>query len=262
MNTREQLQEILRQGWRPPDGLDRIRHREVQLTGGGWALVVTSAALVLAALPLGLFLYLQAEREQEEERVLWEQGADAEALVTRHWQTKGESRQRWIAYEFTAGGYTYSRRVKTPRRIWDTLREGSPIPVRYIAASPEINHPHGWRDETTPVAVAWLVGFGMAAVGGVILLPLLAQRRMVAEGRAAPGIVTGKKKVAHGYGASHTEISYDFLLLSGGVASGKCSGDSKMAPGTVITVLYDPDNPRSSARYPASLVRPRVRSRL
>jgi hypothetical protein len=85
------------------------------------------------------------------------------------------------------------------------------------------------------------------------------------EGRPAPAIVTKYSRVyrrmriaAQGpVGMSHkNRFFYDFPLLSGAIAQGK-SDPQKRTPeiGSVICVLYDPNNPKRNMPYPAGLVK-------
>jgi hypothetical protein len=99
----------------------------------------------------------------------------------------------------------------------------------------------------------------MAVCGLLIPLPLLSQRRLLANGRAALGHVTSHSAEHHGtHGAKlGKKFHYEFQLLSGATGKG-AAGPSKNPPaiGGTICVLYDPETPRKNAPYPLSLVRP------
>jgi hypothetical protein len=50
-------------------------------------------------------------------------------------------------------------------------------------------------------------------------------------------------------------VNYDFSIPDGSQCQGRKHSDSQLAEGSVITVLYDPDNPRRNARYPMQTVK-------
>ncbi len=86
--------------------------------------------------------------------------------------------------------------------------------------------------------------------------PLRRQRYLLAYGRVAPARITShgrKMRTQHGSELGQ-QFFFEFPQLSGAMAKGK-AGPSKKPPaiGTVIPVLYDPDNPRRNAPYPLSL---------
>ncbi len=78
---------------------------------------------------------------------------------------------------------------------------------------------------------------------------------LLAEGRGALAQVTRSKKVRSQDGA-HYVVYYEFRLMSGAVASGRYSSRrSPPSDGATICVVYDPERPSRSARYPLALVR-------
>ena len=84
------------------------------------------------------------------------------------------------------------------------------------------------------------------------LLPIPVRRevRLLAEGRPAPGRVTGFKKADEAF-----RVQYEFRLLNGALAKGKVNRSKPPVVGAPLCVLYDPENPRRNALYPLSLVR-------
>jgi len=86
------------------------------------------------------------------------------------------------------------------------------------------------------------------------------ERRLLSEGRAALGLITGHSKMhrsSHG-GEVGKSAYYQFAQMSGALAKGETSPMKKPPEiGSTICVLYDPENPGRNARYPLSLVRPR-----
>jgi hypothetical protein len=235
--------------WTPPDSLGYSSLRPVRLTAQGKSLVAVSVALLIGAVALGVYLERKARRQDLERTMLRDQGIAADATVTRAWIDGSKEQQRWIAYRFDYAGRGYTHRVETPRKIWTGLRNGSPIQVRFVPSQPLISHPIDWDGQVLPFWLAFLVA-GMLA-GPALLLPLQVRRqaRLLAEGRPAPGRVTGFKKVDKAI-----QVRYEFRLLNGAIAKGKVNRSKPPVEGSSLCVLYDPENPRRNSPYPLSLV--------
>jgi hypothetical protein len=124
--------------------------------------------------------------------------------------------------------------------------------VRYLPSDPAVNHPRGWQEKPMPVWIPYLVAAGLAVAGWLAMRGILSQKRLLAEGRPAPALVTRHTRTQHG-----KTMHYEFVLLSGAIAKGR-SGPARKPPavGSTICVLYDPENPRRNAPYPLSLVKP------
>jgi hypothetical protein len=215
--------------------------------------------LVAAAIPIGIHLAVLAGREARESRLLRVEGIETNALVTRLWRARGEGKQPWVAYRFTIQGRTYEREAKAPLQVWKNLRVGAELPVRYVASDPEINQPPNINRRATPIWLPFAVSGALAAAGLLTMRVLQPLRRLLSSGRAAPGLVVqhmAMERSTHGRERGR-KFQYEFPLLSGAIARG-VSGPSKNPPaiGSIICVLYDPDNPRKNAPYPLSLVRP------
>jgi hypothetical protein len=207
--------------------------------------------LWIGAPAAGIALGIVAGRQAEEHRLLAEQGADTDALVTRLWRDRGESRQPWVAYRFTSAGRAYEGRAKVSLRVWGKLQPGSRLPLRFLPSSPVLNYPLGREPKPMPPWIPYLVAVALAASGWLATLPVRSQRRLLEEGRPAPALVTRHTKADHGKVAH-----YEFPLLSGSIAEGKSAASHKPpAIGSTIPVVYDPENPRQNAPYPFSLVR-------
>jgi hypothetical protein len=237
--------------WKPPGRLDRSRPREVRLTGAGFALLALSVACVAAAAAASAVLLNAAGRDAEEYRLLFEEGADAEAIVTRLWRGSGESRRPFAAYSFSVGGRVYSGESRARLRIWEDLRVGSVLPVRFAVADPSLNVPRGWPRNRTPMWLGPAAGLGLAIVGVLVAFPVRSQRRLLAEGRVSRGIVTKHSRTDKG-----TSVEFKFLLLNGAAVNGHSRGSkTPTPPGSPVCVLYDPENPRRNALYPLTLAR-------
>ena len=130
--------------------------------------------------------------------------------------------------------------------------------VRYVPREPELNIPAWGRPSGVPIWVPFLVAAQLAGGGLLIFARLSLQRRILSEGRAAPGLITYVGKVQRGPHGNNLgqKFRYEFLLLSGSIRQGK-GGPVKNPPavGTPICVLYDPDNPKKNIPYPVRWAR-------
>ena len=138
------------ENWTPPDGLGYSSLRPVQLTGSGIAMLVLAGAMLLGAVAAGIGLGTTARRQAKDLRLLQEQGVNTDAQITRVWRSTGKDQQHLVSYRFTAQGREYVARKSVPSRIWQTLRAGSSLPVRFLSSNPKVNHPIGWDDPPMP----------------------------------------------------------------------------------------------------------------
>jgi len=238
-----------------PSGLRESRPRDVQLSGAGRALAVVGALLLFAA--IGLFIGLSgiARRQADDRRALIERGETVPGQVTRLW-TSGDDRRR-VNYRFTVDGRTYDDHMKVSNERRRGLEVGSEIAVRYVPGNPAVNILDGTMTGDMPPALPAVFSAGVATFGGLCLLAIRRQHQLLTEGRIAPAVVTGHRKHHTGHGGTHRSMTYEFPLLSGAVATGKCSTSSKPpAIGSVICIVYDPEYPKRSSVYPLSLVTP------
>jgi hypothetical protein len=109
-----------------------------------------------------------------------------------------------------------------------------------------------------PTWVPFVVSAALILLSVLCRLLVNRERHLVSEGRAAPAIVTGHFKRHSSHGGTHRYIKYEYRLLSGAVMKGRMSVGKLPAPGSVICVLYDPNEPRRTSRCPPTLVRPAI----
>jgi hypothetical protein len=239
-----------RTNWEPPRGLEHSRPRRVRLTGSGIALLA-GVALLLAAAAVCYVLLAKVSKEQTAEHLaLRQEGIEVEATVTRLIKSSGESNPR-VEYRFASRGVTFEGGSKIPKRVWNNLKVGSSIPVRYARSRPELNMPTFVANRPSPYFLAPLVAGGLIALAGVMIWQLRLQRHLLEDGRPVSGRVTQHKKSDKG-----TVIHFEYKLLNGAIRSGQSGPMSKPpAIDSSVVVIYDPDEPRRYGLYPMSLVR-------
>jgi hypothetical protein len=235
--------------WKPPDRLGYSSSRAVCLSGQGTAIVVVIALLFVGGFVLGIFLANKNRRETQEHRLLDEQGVNVDAVITRLWRTGDKSDQPRVSYRFEYQGSVFSTSVNAPDRLWRGLKVGEPLAVRFVPSRPTISHPTDWRWRGMPFWLPYFLTAMLAGVGALLATQLARQMRLLAEGRPAPGRVTGIRK------DKATTVLYEFDLPNGTKQKGR-SHTRKVPPsGEPVCVLYDPENPKRNALYPLDLVR-------
>lgn len=250
MDRYDKMEELQRT-WTPPRELHRATPREVALTGAGVGIVFLAGLLILGGLAAVVGLERKALNSAEDKRLLHEQGREAEGRVTRHWRTADKDSQPMVAYEFDCEGRVCAGRSSAPARIWRGLAVGSPIAVRFLPSDPRRNHPRDWEPSVLPLWFPFVIGGVLVVLGVMIARFVGKQKRLLREGRPAPGIVTGYSHASHG----KKVIRYEFRVMSGAVAKGRSSPTRRLpAIGATVCVVYDRDNPRSNSMYPVELV--------
>jgi hypothetical protein len=254
MDTATRNLSNLWEGWTPPPGLSRSTPRPVRWSVGGIAIIVV--AILMACGGVGGAIAINAQRSSRLARVeqFRENGQTAEGVVTRLWQTGSEDVQYRVAYRFTADDSPYGGQGNLSRRNWKSLKMNGPIEIRYLPANPRQNRPLNSASGVAPVWIPCLFGAILLSGSALFLLILGGRRHLLAEGKPAPAIVTRNRQVYSGEGGSHNEVCYEFPLVAGGTAKGRSNRRPKPT-GTLLCVLYDPDNPRRNAIYPTSLVK-------
>ena len=238
--------------WTAPDGLGYSGLRPVRLSGSGYALSVFALVFVIGGLLLGNFLWLKSRHESAQREELELEGARADATIVRLWRSGGEDSSRRMSYRFEIDGQVVTGSTKVPKRTWSTLRTGATIPVVYLPGDPAINYPEAWRRSVTPVFLAVLVPSMFGGFAALLGLTIMRQSRLLREGRPAPAVVVKTQR-----SDKAVVVTYEFRVLSGAVRKGRSSASGKSVPaeGSVLCVMYDPENPRRHAIYPFCLVK-------
>jgi hypothetical protein len=237
-----------------PQGLYQSRPRHVRLSWPGRVIATLALALCVGAPAVAMALHRQALRERAEQMALLEHGVLTDGVITRLKRESKDSKRASVYYRFDANGRSFEDHTKLPIARWRELRQGYPLPVRYLAANPSVSSPDGVARGAMPVAIAYLISVVMLAGGVVCWLVLAFQRRLLSDGRAAMAVIksTKKKRTQHG---SYWHVVYEFPLLNGSKQTGSTQTGKAPEVASSIAVLYDADNPRRSRPYPLSLVR-------
>lgn len=238
----------------PATALPRSVPRDVQLTISGRVVVVMAMLFMLGGIGGGVGLYTSSRRQAAVHHDLVERGVTTVGHVSKLW-TNGDDRRR-VAYRFAVNGRTFENRTRVADSVRRTLRVGSPIDVRYLPASPEVNDLGGSPRGPIPLPIPFVVGALALTCGVLCLVGVARQRRLLAEGWVTQGIITGSSTHKNQHGGTHRTLRYEFTLLSGAKASGKSDTSSKLpVVGGTVWVVYDPDSPARNRTYPFSLVK-------
>lgn len=239
-----------------PQGLYRSRPRAVRLSGAGRALAVTAIVLLLAAPTAALLLQRQTNIDRAERDALLLSGVVTDGVVVRLKRESKDSKRATVYYQFSANGRTFEDHAKLPISRWKALDVGSTLPVRHVAANPDVNIPDGVVPGVLPAVMPYILSPLLLALGLLCWLGLQYQRRLLSEGRAAIAVIKSVKKYRGQHGESIRRLKYEFPLMSGTLQTGTIQTHSKTPDvGNSIAVLYDDEHPKRSRPYPLSLVR-------
>jgi hypothetical protein len=235
--------------WKPPAELAYARPRPVSLKFGGIAVIVLMVGLLVGSVVAGVLLSRSISERTQYDAKLQLAGVESDAVITGVELISGKSRRYRIAYTYDYGGRRYSARVTTSSRRAGELQAGAPIKVRFLPSDPEHSFAVDWESGPKPAWLIVLLPAGLIVPAIVLFFVMKRQRRLLEEGQPARAIVTGHTRTQHG-----KVVHYEYSVSGGGPVKGK-SGPMHRTPevDSVITVLYDPDNPRKSVAYPLSL---------
>jgi len=237
----------------PPE-LERSAPRDVQLTGGGRALIVAAWLLVAAAFPAGGSLYFEARRQAAEESDMDRRAVSAPAVVDRLWRKAGDGKPAFAAFHFDVNGVRIDGESRMHLSAWRGLRQGSTVTVRYLPENPRRFVVDGARRNRMPIVLGFFISSLLAGLGVLCAAAVRAQRTLLSEGRPARAVVTGVHKHQTSHGASHRSMQYEFLLLGGPTMKGKAPIGKPAEIGTTIWIVYDPEKPGRNRPYPFPLV--------
>ena len=238
-----------------PAELTRSAPRDVALTTGGRALTVVGWLLMVGAVAAGVALYLEAQRQANAALDFDRRSVTTTAVVDRVWRKSGDGKPAFAAFHFEANGVRVNAESRMQPSAWLELRDGSTVTVRYLPDDPRHLVVAGQRRKgRLPFALAYVASFILGAAALLCLATVRWQRFLLSEGRGARAVVTAERKHKSSHGTSHRQITYEFPILAGTIATGTATADKSAEVGATISVVYDPERPKRNRPYPFSLV--------
>ena len=234
------------ENWAPPRELTRALPRETRILGMGRLQTILGWGMLVAA--VGFFLLVRGEGKQQAARIemIRAQGRDGDGRITSLWR-QGRSSTPMVAYAFTVNGARIQGEAEAPRSLWLRMRIADHLPVRFVPSNLAVNHPADWEEIASPGWLPLSLPALFVPLGMFILWSLKQQRRLVAEGLPAAGVITGCYRVKNGWTAQ-----YQFRTKDGTAGRGRGQAYSKFETGTTVCVLYLAENPGRNQLYPTS----------
>jgi hypothetical protein len=242
-------------GWKAPDGLNRALPRQVDLTGRGIAMYVLSAVILAGGIAGAILLDQDMRAERAEASRMTAEGQTAEGTVERLSRSGSKSEEYRVNYQFEVDGQTHTGRANIRESYWKGLQPGAAIEVRYLPSDPSHNYP----SQNPPNGIdPWMpltVGVLCLAICGLPILKVRRERRLLESGRPAPGVVTRCRRAYGNRGGPKNWLYYEYAPPGEGTTKARAAVSRQLPEGSLICVLYDPENPRRSAPYPMCLVK-------
>ena len=230
--------------WDVPRELRRALPRETQRSATGTFMVILALCLVIGSGVLFVVMRNLRIRQQVEVAQLRDQGRESTGTVLKRWR-EGKGNTPQVSYRFEVDRQAYEGQASAPNSAWPDLMPGAPIGVRYVASNPALNQPAGWDRETMPEWVPYMFPAVMMLAVAVIVIASSRQASLLADGLPAPGVVVKCSRVKGGFA-----IRYVFRLKDGTRRKGRAQVSRRVENGSVICVLYSPDNPGRNSLYP------------
>lgn len=237
--------------WRAPIELTSTSMpRPAKWTAQAFFMMGAAGVSVLTTVIAGWFVWQQITRADQVAQQLARDGVTADAIIGDKSISNGKSPTYRVTYRYDVAGHSYGATVRVTRDFYNSATRGSRTRVTYSQSQPSISRIDG--TVTTPWwIVLVIVGAGCAVVP-VIAFVILRQRRLLAFGTPACAIVQRVSPTKGGW-----QVTYRFIAPNGDDMPGACAVTRKSKPalGTTLTIVYDPDRPKSNSRYPLNLVK-------
>jgi len=242
--------------WQEPAELGRYIPRPVELSIGGHVLQAIAVLLIAGALALGIGLQIGRERDAARKIALDRSGMTTEAEVIRTGRAGEDGRQRFVVYRYRVQGDIHRGRQTLRRKDEPQATVGSLVRVRYLPEEPARSWMLGYEPRGgVPLFVVFAGPLALAFGAGPLWFALRSQRNMLETGRVAGARVVGVRKVRHEDSTGY-RVEYEFQVLSGAWRRIELPASRKPPDvGTVVPLLYNPDNDRRAVLYPLALVR-------
>ena len=241
--------------WSMPQELERSAPRQVTWTAAGYFMMALACLVFAFGIVAALLLSARIAADRALAADLERSAIVADARVVSTRITRGENKKKYANYVYQYEGREYEGRATVRKREWSQVDVGTVLPVRFLPSNPGRSWVRGSEPKGAPIAAVIIIP-AAAALGAVAIAALLLfQRRVLTEWRATEAKVLSAKKHNTGEGTIY-KVEYEYRDLSGAVHRSR--KDSSKAPpeGASITLLYDRDNPKRTASYPMTFVRP------
>jgi hypothetical protein len=184
---------------------------------------------------------------------------DRSVTVGEITRTRKMKNSEIVYYTFSVSGRSYTGEAELPWELRDDVERSNSLTVRYLPADPDVNHPAAWEWSFfwLPLStdLVHLPEFGKESewfpalpifgpFGFVVLMGLRSERKLLAEGVPATGLVT---ECARGTRGGY-RVKYEFRAEDGRVVQGRC-GSERREIGATICVLYLRQDPRRNQPY-------------
>jgi hypothetical protein len=218
--------------------------RSVRLSGTGW-LNLLAAALFLGLGVVGTIAIVEKVlHDAATQKALRQNAGESVAKVTEIWTSR-----RRVSYSFSVDGISFTGKSEVPTDNLRNLHTDDSLPVRYIPANPNINHPAAWEDP--PYSTLWLLYLPVTPmfIGLMLVRKFPVQCQLAMKGIAVRGFIA--KTEWNGPQKGQRYANYTFRNASNDeVEIGRCPSDYIYRADLNCWVLYLPTNPSRSEIYP------------
>ena len=211
---------------------------------------MATAGLVMLALSIFFILFpvRKMAKQMQITAALRTDGRDAVGEITRLWEEREKHSNLHVGYTFTINGASFTGESSVPDHLWQSIRQSSSLPIRYLPANPAMNHPAEWEGAT--FSGMWLLGSAVFILPFLVALAffvmLLSERRLVAEGLLVAAVVKKCSSGRRGF-----SVMYEFRTQDENMIAGRGWSPCRHEIGTSVWVLYLPQNPRRNQPYPS-----------
>ena len=197
----------------PPELLGSVP-RDVRLTAGGFAVVATAIALAIGALVSAIVMSVAYARSESERQLRARDSGTADAEVVQIAVTRGDQPRRTVTYRYEVDGRGYTGTARLRESDRRDLKNGTPIPIRYLPSRPQTNWLAGYEPGRFPLWTIPVVALSLLLAAAAMARSARRQWILLSEGRVAQARVIGTKKVRRDE-RTRFRVSYGFQTLSG-----------------------------------------------
>jgi hypothetical protein len=220
--------------------------RSVRLSGTGWLNLLAATLFFVLGVAGGVTIVKYVLHEAAAQNALRHHGDEALGQITEMWTKRSVPH---ISYSFSVDGVRFSGNSVVPTTRSRSQNRGDSLPIRYIPADPNINHPAAWED--SPYSALWMLPFpaAIAFCGLMLIRRFPVQRQLAMKGIAVRGRIS--RTDWNGPSKGQRYASYTFRNANNDeVEVGSCPSDYIYKAEVNCWVLYLPTNPKRNEIYP------------